>query len=64
MTLFHITHRYGGFSLKEIGASYNMEGSAVSQASRRFKQRIMDEAALKELLRKMIKKLNLLNVET
>ena len=60
----HISHRYGGFSLKEIGASYNMDGSAVSQASRRFKQRIMDEAALKELLRKMIKNLNLLNVET
>jgi len=60
----HISHRYGGFSLKEIGASYNMEGSAVSQASRRLKQAIMEEPSLRKLLRQIVTKLDLLNVET
>jgi putative transposase len=60
----HISHRYGGFSLKEIGARYSMQGSAVSQASGRFKQRIIEEPSLRKLLRQIVTKLNLLNVET
>jgi REP element-mobilizing transposase RayT len=60
----HISHEYGGFSLKEIGDFYNMEGSAVSQASRRFKQRIMEESSFNKSLHQIVKKLGLLNVET
>jgi len=60
----HISHEYGGFSLKEIGGFYNMEDSAVSQASRRFKQRITEEASFHKSLKQIVKKLGLLNVET
>jgi putative transposase len=60
----HISHGYGGFSLREIGRFYNMKESAVSQASRRFKQTIMEEPSLRKLLRQMVTKLALLNVET
>ena len=60
----HISHEYGGFSLKEIGDLYDMEGSAVSQASRRFKQRIMEESSFNKSLKQIVKKLGLLNVET
>ena len=60
----HISHRYGGFSLKEIGRFYDMKESAVSQASRRFKRAIMKEPSLRNLLRQIVTKLNLLNVET
>ena len=60
----HISHRYGGFSLKGIGRFYNMKESAVSQASRRFKQTIMEKPSLRKLLRQIVTKLNLLNVET
>jgi len=41
-----------------------MEGSAVSQASRRFKQRIMEESSFNKSLKQIVKKLGLLNVET
>ncbi len=60
----HISHRYGGFSLKEIGRFYNMKESAVSQASRRFRQMIMKESSLRKLLGQILRKLDLLNVET
>ena len=60
----HISHRYGGFSLKEIGHFYNMKELAVSQASRRFKETIMREPSLGKLLRQIVTKLQLLNVET
>ena len=59
----HISHRYGGFFLKEIGCFYNMKESAVSQASRRFKQTIVTEPSLRKLLRQIVTKLNLSNVE-
>jgi putative transposase len=60
----HIGHRYGGFSLKEIGRFYNMKESAVSQASRRFGQTIMKESSLRKLLGQILRRLDLLNVET
>jgi putative transposase len=60
----HISHRYGGFFLKEIGRFYNMKESAVSQASRRFKQAIIKKPSLRNLLKQIVTKLNLLNVET
>jgi REP element-mobilizing transposase RayT len=60
----HISHRYGGFSLKEIGRFYNMKESAVSQASRRLKETIKEDPSLRKLLRQVVRKLGLLNVET
>jgi putative transposase len=60
----HISHEYGGFSLKEIGSFYNMEGSAVSQASRRFKQKIMGEPSLNRSVKQIVKTLGLLNVDS
>jgi len=46
----HVSHQHGGFSLKEIGAYYGMRGSAVSQSSRRFKVRILEDNKLKKLM--------------
>jgi len=60
----HVSHRYGGFSLREIGRFYAMKESAVSQASGRFKETIMEHPSLRKLLRQIVTKLNLLNVET
>jgi hypothetical protein len=60
----YINHQFGGFSLREIGGFYNMKESAVSQASRRFKERIIEDPRYKKLLREMMKGLNLSNVET
>jgi hypothetical protein len=60
----HISHRYGGFSLKEIGCFYDMKESAVSQASGRFKKTIMREQSLRKLLRQIVTKLGVSNVET
>ena len=60
----HISHRYGGLSLKEIGRFYDMKESAVSQASGRFRQTIMREQSLRKLLEQIVTKLDLSNVET
>jgi len=60
----YVSHRYGGFSLKEIGTFYNIQGPAVSQTSRRFQKAIMEEPAFKKLLGQIAKRVGLLNVET
>jgi len=60
----HVSHRYGGFSLKEIGRFYNMKESAVSQASGRLKERIMNEQSLRKSLKRIVTGLGLSNVET
>ena len=46
----YVSHQYGDFALKEIGAYYGMRGSAVSQSSRRFKQRISEDAKLRKTM--------------
>jgi len=50
----YVSHRHCGFSLKEIGAYYGMEGSAISQSSRRFRQRILEDRKLVKLLAEII----------
>ena len=52
-----VSHQYGGFRLKEIGGHYGMRGSAVSQASRRFKQRIAVDKELEGIVAKIVEKL-------
>lgn len=45
----YVSHQYSGFALKEIGTYYGMRGSAISQSSRRFKQRILEDNKLKKI---------------
>jgi hypothetical protein len=58
-----LSWEYGGFSLKEIGEFYGMQESAVSQAGRRFKQKVVEEARLRKLLREIVRRSGVLNVE-
>ena len=44
--------------LEEIGAYFGMKGSAVSQASRRFKARIGEEGETEKMLCRILKKLH------
>lgn len=60
----HISHRHGGFKLKEIGGFYDMGDSAINQASRRLGQVIEKEPSLKRLVDQITKKLKSYNVET
>ena len=59
----YLSWEYGGFSLKEIGDFYGMQESAVSQAGRRFKQKVLEEGRLRRLLREIVSGSGLLNVE-
>ena len=54
----YISHQYGAFSLKEIGAYYGMRGSAVSQSSRRFKKRILEDKKLKKTMAEIARKVH------
>ena len=45
----YASHQMVGFSLKETGAYYDMRGSAVSQSSRRFKQKISKDKKLRQI---------------
>jgi len=56
LSLF-VSHQYGGFRLKEIGAYYGMRGSAVSQSSRRFKKRLGVDAKLRHTVAEIVKQL-------
>jgi putative transposase len=60
----YVSQRFGGYRLAEIGGHYEMTGAAVSQACRRFDERIREERILKALVGKITKGLGLLNVET
>ncbi len=59
----YLSLEYGGFSLKEIGEFYGMQESAVSQAARRFKQKVVEGGRLRKLLREIVSRSNVLNVE-
>ena len=59
----YLSHQHSGLSLDEIGSYFGMTGSAVSQLSRRFKERMKEDKALRGILDK-IEKESLSNVET
>lgn len=59
----YLSHQYSGMRLDEIGAYFGMRGSAISQASRRFKETLKGDRELGRILSK-IKSEGLLNVET
>lgn len=60
----YLSHRFGGYSLQEIGGYYGMKGAAVSQAARRFRQLIDRETELKKIEQKVLEKFGMLKVET
>jgi len=60
----YVSQQYGGFSLREIGNYHGMKEAAVSQANRRFKQRISEDDCLRTTLEDIIGRVRLLNVET
>ena len=53
----YMSHQYGGFRLKEIGVYYGMRGSAVSQSSRRFKQKIARDRELRKAVAEIARQL-------
>jgi len=60
----YFSHRFGDYSLDEIGAYYGMKGAAVSQAVRRFQKKIREESELQKIESKLLRNQQLLNVET
>ncbi len=57
-----LSHRYTGRSLKEIGRYFGIGESAVSQASRRFKETIEKDRLLRKKAEEVRKRLKLSNV--
>jgi REP element-mobilizing transposase RayT len=60
-TIF-LSHRYSRMSLREIGRYFNIGESAVTQASRRFKETIDNNRALRKRINDISKRLNLSNM--
>ena len=58
----YLCHRYSGRSLKEIGNYFLVGESAISQGSRRFKKRMMDDPKLMEKIETIVRSLHLSNV--
>ncbi len=54
----YLSHQSGGYTLRKIGSFYGMRGSAVSQSTRRFKQKIEKDEDIKKLLNQIKKELN------
>ncbi len=59
----YVCHRYGGGKLKEIGESFGIGDSAVSQATTRLHAELKRNKELEGLLERVRMELNLLNVE-
>ena len=54
----YTSHQMVGLPLKEIGAYYDMRGSAVSQSNRRLKQRISKDKKLRQMEKEIKKRIN------
>jgi putative transposase len=50
----YFSHRFGDYSLEEIGAYYGMKASAVSQAARRFKTKIREDSELQRVDKELL----------
>ncbi len=59
----YVCHRYGGGKLKEIGESFGIGDSAVSQATARLDSALKRDKELGKLLARVRRELNLWNVE-
>jgi hypothetical protein len=53
----YISHKYSGARLKEIGQRFGIGESAVSQASRRFAEKMAEDVELRTLVEKLHAKL-------
>jgi putative transposase len=58
----YLSHRYSGRSLREIGERFAVGESAVSQASRRFESGLKESPALRKMVERIRKALDLCNV--
>lgn len=58
----YISHKYSGAQLKEIGERFGIGESAVSQASKRFAEKMAEDAELRNLVEKLHAKLRNVNV--
>ena len=54
----YTSHQMVGLPLKEIGAYYDMRGSAVSQSNRRLKQRISKDKKLRQMEKEIKNRIN------
>jgi hypothetical protein len=58
----YLCHRYSGARLKEIGERFGIGASGVSQESRRFAKRMVDDEDLKKIVDGLREKLRDVNV--
>jgi transposase len=58
----YIFHKYSGVRLKEIGTRFGVGESAVSQASKRFAEKMVEDADLRNRVDKLHAKLRSVNV--
>ena len=57
-----VCHSYSGKRLREIGKRFSVSESAVTQASRRTRDKLKNDKKLEKLIMKVVKKLYLSNV--
>ena len=60
----YMSQSHAGGMLNEIGQYYGMQGSAVSQANRRFKEKLQKDETLQKMVKEFTDRLNALIVET
>lgn len=60
----YVSQFHAGAMLNEIGDYYGMNGSAVSQANRRFKYKLQKDETLQKIVKEVANKLKSLIVET
>jgi putative transposase len=54
----YLCHRYSGLTLRKLGEHFKVGESAISEASRRFRIRLENDAALQSIVEKLRKELN------
>ena len=60
----YVSQYYAGAMLNEIGQYYGMKDSAVSQANRRFKDKLQKDKTLQKIVEEVEDRFKMLIVET
>lgn len=60
--IIYLCHRYSGARLKEIGDRFGVGESAVSQISKRFEQKITNDAEIRKIIQGLKERLRIVNV--
>jgi len=60
--IIYLCHKYSGARLKEIGERFGVGESAVSQISKRFGQKINEDAEIKRMIQGLKERLRIVNV--